>query len=58
MQLEQVRQRLEAVKEMGFVETMRSGNTGVGYTLETLLGVEENNSSGADIDGEIELKAK
>ena len=58
MQLKQVRQRLEAVKEMGFVETMRSGNTGVGYTLETLLGVEENNSSGADIDGEIELKAK
>ena len=58
MQLKQVRKRLEAVKEMGFVETMRSGNTGVGYTLETLLGVEENNRSGADIDGEIELKAK
>lgn len=28
--------------------TMRKGNTGVGYTLETLLGIEENNLSHGD----------
>jgi hypothetical protein len=50
--------KLQNIKELGYVETMRPGNTGVGYTLETLLGVEENNSVGADIEGEIELKAK
>ena len=58
MQIEELKNKLAEIKKMGFVDTLRCGNTGVGYTLETLLGVEENNSVGADIDGEIELKAK
>ena len=36
---------------------MRRGNTGIGYTLETLLGVGENNLQLPDLGG-IELKAK
>jgi hypothetical protein len=40
----------------GFVPTLRSGSTGVGYTLETMLDIEENNSPGGDFLG-MELKA-
>ncbi len=35
---------------------MRKGPTGIGYTLETLLGIKENNDARPDIDG-AELKA-
>ena len=35
---------------------MRRGNTGIGYTLESLLGVDENNLQMPDL-GEIELKS-
>jgi hypothetical protein len=41
---------------MGFVRTKRSGATGIGYTLESLLGISENNSTNPDIEG-AELKA-
>ena len=41
---------------MGFVKTMRRGPTGVGYTLEALLGIGENNISSPDIE-DIEVKA-
>ena len=33
---------------MGFVKTHRSGNTGIGKTLEDLLGIDENNIAGPD----------
>ena len=42
---------------MGFVKTLRNGPTGIGYTLETLLDIKENNISSPDF-GEIELKAQ
>ena len=45
-----------AVKR-GFVRTMRAGDTGVGMTLETLLGIAANSSQLPDFRG-IELKAK
>jgi len=41
---------------MGFVPSQRKGPTGIGYTLETLLGITENNDAHPDIDG-AELKA-
>lgn len=48
--------RLHKVEKMGFIQTHRSGNTGIGKTLEDLLGIEENNVAGPD--GETtELKA-
>jgi hypothetical protein len=38
--------RLGEIKSQGFVKTHRPGNTGVGKTLEDLLGIEENNIPG------------
>ena len=37
--------------------SLRSGSTGIGYTFETLLGIEENNDQTADFRG-IEIKCK
>ena len=39
---------IKELKEHGFVKTHRSGNTGIGKTLEDLLGIEENNFPGPD----------
>lgn len=58
MSLHELKEKLAGIKSRGFIETKRKGNTGVGYTLETLLEIEENNDAGADIEGDIELKAK
>lgn len=44
------------IKEMGWIRTHRSGNTGIGKTLEDLLGIPENNIQGPDF-GEYELKS-
>ena len=55
--IELIRERLPEICSQGFIETMRKGNTGVGYTFEELWGLEENNDSGADLDGEVEFKA-
>jgi len=40
-----------------WVDSMRAGDTGIGYTFESLIGVTENNDQGADFRG-IELKCK
>ncbi|MEQ8676297.1 MAG: MvaI/BcnI family restriction endonuclease [Aggregatilineales bacterium] len=51
---------LEMIRKVslrGFVRTLRSGSTGVGMTLETLLGIAANTSQAPDYKG-IELKAK
>ena len=37
---------LSRIKSMGYIPTMRVGDTGVGYTLETLLGLRETNKRG------------
>ena len=39
---------LKKIKSKGFITTHRSGNTGIGKTLEDLLGIEENNFAGPD----------
>ena len=48
--------KFDVIKSKGFVTTLRSGSTGIGYTLETLLGLEENNDPTGDFQG-MELKA-
>lgn len=48
--------RFQAVKNLGWITTHRSGQTGVGKTLEDLLGIVENNIQGPDF-GEYELKS-
>ena len=40
-----------------WVDSLREGDTGIGYTFETLLGIKENNDKKADFFG-IELKCK
>lgn len=37
---------LPSIQDLGYVRTHRSGNTGIGKTLEDLLGIKENNIAG------------
>ncbi len=48
--------RLREIEEMGYIRTHRAGNTGVGKTLEDLLGIKENNIPGPN-SAMIELKS-
>jgi len=48
--------KLLILKEKGFIKSLRKHSTGIGYTLETNLGIKENRISNSDW-GEIELKA-
>jgi hypothetical protein len=47
---------LKGVSRKGFVDSMRSGDTGVGFTLESMLGIAANSSRSPDYKG-IEIKA-
>jgi hypothetical protein len=57
MTLDAIKKRLMEIEAQGFVPSLRRGNTGIGYTLETMLGVKENNVKTPDF-GEIELKSQ
>ena len=48
--------RFNALRDRGFIPTLRKGATGVGYTLETLLQIKENKLSSPDV-GWAEIKA-
>lgn len=50
-------QRYDGINSRGWIDSMRTGDTGIGYTFESLVGVKENNDQGADFHG-IELKCK
>ncbi len=54
------RKKLRKICKMGFVKSMRSGDTGIGKTLEELMGIPENNvSNDFQFDGAvIELKSQ
>lgn len=56
LSIEEFSEKFREIKEMGFVPSQRSGPTGIGYTLERLLGINENNDASPDIIG-AELKA-
>ncbi len=47
---EELKNALKNIKDMGFVQTHRNGSTGIGKTLEDLLGIEENNLSLPDLN--------
>jgi hypothetical protein len=49
--------KLKLISNRGFVESLRNGDTGVGMTLETLLGITANSNRAPDYKG-IEIKAK
>lgn len=56
MRLKEVENKLRKIKNMGFVESLRKGSTGIGYTFETLFGVKENNIPIPDVGGRVEIK--
>lgn len=43
MTLAELKKKLKNIKALGFVKTHRKGDTGIGKTLEDLLGIKENN---------------
>ncbi len=49
--------RLQEIKKRGFIQSTRSGTTGIGHTLETLLEVPESNIAIPDIGARFEIKA-
>lgn len=55
--LEELLAKFDRVKELGWVDALRGGDTGIGYTFESLLGIQENNEQVADFKG-IEIKCK
>ena len=56
MNIAELKDKLSEINQMGYVVSLRKGNTGIGYTLETLLGLEENNLKTPDF-GDLELKS-
>ena len=38
-----IKKELEKLKEKGYIKSLRKDNTGIGFTVETLLGIKENN---------------
>ena len=57
MRLPEVRARLQELEAAGFVPSERRGPTGIGHTLESRLGLDENNLPIPDIGGRVEVKA-
>jgi len=57
MNLKEIQERLEGLKERGYIQTHRQGPTGIGHTLEQELQLDENNLAIPDLGGRIELKA-
>ena len=57
MNLQELIKKISEIKNKGFIKTHRMDDTGIGKTLEDLLGIQENNLRLPDV-GEIELKAK
>ena len=53
---EELFEKMRDISKLGFVKTKRPGDTGVGYTLETLLGIQANSSQTPDYKG-IEIKS-
>jgi hypothetical protein len=43
--------KFKKIKKKGFVQSMRKGPTAIGYTLEALLNIGENNIAHPDIEG-------
>lgn len=52
----EIQKRLEEMKNMGYVESLRSGSTGIGYTFEHYFGLDETNLQIPDLGGRVELK--
>lgn len=56
MNYDEFLKRIREIRAMGYVKSHRKGDTGIGKTLEDLLGIAENNIAGPDF-GMYELKS-
>lgn len=56
MTVNEFKKEFAKIKKIGWVESHRKGPTGIGHTLEQILGLDENNIALPDLT-EIELKA-
>jgi len=56
MTITQFKREFKKIKKKGWVKSQRRGPTGVGHTIEQLLGLEENNIALPDL-GKVELKS-
>lgn len=54
--IDDFKNEIKKINEKGYIQTKRTGDTGIGKTLEDELGIEENCIAAADL-GTIELKA-
>lgn len=57
MDLDELRKKLIEIKNKGFIKANRTSDTGIGKTLEDLLGICENNLAIPDA-GQFEIKSK
>jgi len=48
MEYPEFQRKIAQIKEMGYIQSHRKGPTGIGKTLEDLLGITENNIAGPD----------
>ena len=55
--LQELLELFDGVRNLGWVDSLREADNGVGFTFETLIGLKENNSKEADYKG-IEIKCK
>ena len=57
MDLAELTEKLSEIKRVRYVVSLRKGNTGIGYTLESLLELKENNLNSPDL-GSIKIKSQ
>lgn len=57
MRLQDFRSAFRSLRKQGWVQSKRRGPTGIGHTLEQLIGLSENNIATPDL-GRLELKAR
>ncbi len=56
MRLNEIINKLKEIENRGFIPSLRRGSTGIGYTFETLFGLQENNIPIPDVGGRVEIK--
>jgi len=56
LNIAEIRKRIGSLEGQGFIPSQRKGDTGIGYTLENVLSLKENNIALPDF-GSIELKS-
>jgi hypothetical protein len=51
MTIKEFKKKFREIKNQGFIPSTRKGPTGIGHTLETALGISENNEAHPDVEG-------